>query len=177
MQEDISLFIDANDPDKLADFLVKKIGPRKEVKGFWVFNLLKSKFFQIPSGIPHNLTRFAVTITAEPQYHEEIYDTLANYLPTKQVILAYQAFTFHGFRSDIIVSVLSDGQTRVNEFVDKYIRSLKGVKNTQIVRISKTQRLVSTKEWIERAGAHFVPIKGKKIENFEALEDDWLAGC
>jgi hypothetical protein len=177
MQEDISLFIDAKDQDKLASFLIKKIGPREEVKGFWVFNLLMSKFFQIPSGVPHNLSRFTVTITAEPQHHEEIYETLSNYLPTKQVILAYMAFTFHGFRSDIILSILSDGQTRVNEFVDRYVKTLDGVLKTQIVRISKTQRLISAKEWVERAGSHFVPLKGKKIEDFEVLEDDWIAGC
>jgi hypothetical protein len=177
MQEDISLFIDAKDSDKLADFLVKKIGPREEIKGLWVFNLLKPKFFQYPSGIPHNLARFTVTINAEPQKLEDIYDTLSHYLPTKQVIPAYLAYTFHGFKSDIILSILSDGQTTVNTFVDRYVKSLDGVIKTKIVRISKTQRVVSTKEWITRAGSHFIPLKGKTIEDFVALEDDWIAGC
>jgi len=177
MQEDISLFIHAKDLDSIADFLIKKISKRDEVKGFFVFNLFKPKFFQIPSGIPHLLTRFTVTITAEPQRYSEIYNTLTHYLPTKQVIPAYLAYTFHGFKSDMLLSVLADGQTTVNSFVDKYVKNLDGVHRTQIARISKTHRVATTKEWIEKAGSHFVPLKGKKIENFDALEDDWLAGC
>ena len=177
MHEDISMFVDVKEQDKLAEFLVKKIAPMSEVKGFWVFNLMQSRFFQIPSGIPHMLTRFTITITAKPQYYKELYNTLANYLPTQQIIPAYVAYTFHGFKSDIIMSVLADGQTTVNEFVNKYIVKLDGVTRTEITRISKTERLVSAKEWVERAGSHFIPLKGKKIENFEKLEDDWIAGC
>jgi hypothetical protein len=177
MENDISMFIDVSNPDELSKFLIKKIGPRDEVEGFWVFNFLEPKFFQIPSGIPHNLSRFTVTITAEPQKYANIYKTLTHYLPTKQVIPAYVAYTFHGFKSDLIMSILSDGQTTVNSFVEKYIKSLDGVNRTQITRISKTQRLVTSKEWIERAGSHFVPLKGKKIDDFKALEEDWIAGC
>ena len=177
MQEDISLFIYAEDLDKISDFLIKKISKREETKGFFVFNLYQPKFFQIPSGIPHLLTRFTVTITAEPKHYQEIYDTLAHYMPTKQVIPAYLAYTFHGFKSDMLLSVLADGQTTVNKFVDRYVKSLEGVNRTQIARISKTHRVATTKDWLDKAGSHFVPLKGKKIENFKTLEDDWLAGC
>ncbi len=178
LQEDTSLILDVKDPDALADFLTEHIAKVKHVRGIWVINMAKMRFFRLPADRPIEFSRFTVTIDAMPDHFDPIYDTVANLKPGRDVMINYIAHTFQSFNASIMVSVLARSKNHMDAFVQDCIQSLDGVLGTEITYISKTKRLVTPEEWEESVGPYFLEPGGKQIKDIDPVYDDsFIAGC
>jgi hypothetical protein len=176
-KNDISLFIRIKDQDKLAKYLLEKLARIPSISGFWIINLFEPRFFIPVNDFPKNLTRFTLNITTDPGNYESIYQKISSMLPNGNFMVSYIAYTFHKFKSDIIVSILCTGSSTLNDIVDKYIRKIEGVLDIEITRISKTMKLVSIEELRSLGGAVYEPPDGFKIEEHSNLEEDMMSGC
>jgi hypothetical protein len=177
LQEDTSLIVDAKNPDALADFLLNHIAPIENVQGIWVINLAKMKFFKTPQEHHSDLSRFTVTVDAEPKHLDRIYETVSALKPGRDIIINYIAHTFQSPTASIMVSVLARSRNHVEAFVNDYIRSQDGVADAEITFISRTMRLASPKEWKESLGPYFVAPGGDPIKNIDVDDDSLIAGC
>jgi hypothetical protein len=92
-------------------------------------------------------------------------------------MISYIAYTFHKFKSDIIVSIVCEGLSTLNEIVNKYIKTIEGINNIEITRITKTQRLASIEEWRSFAGSLYIPSEGLIIDEQSTFEEDVISGC
>jgi hypothetical protein len=177
-QHDTSLIVDASDPDTLSDFLLKHIATAKHVRGIWVINMAKMRFFMLPSDRPRDFSRFTVTIDAKPDHLEKIYDEISSFEPGRDIMVNYIAQSFQSFSGSIIVSVLARGREHMERFTDDCIKSIEGVLNAEVTYISKTLRLVSPQEWQESVGPYTVAPGGKKLKDIDPAHDDTLmASC
>jgi len=178
LQEDTSLILDVRDPDALTEFLMEHIAKLKHVRGFWVLNMAKMRFFRLPLDRPSDFQRYTVTIDAMPNHIERIYDTISAFKPGRDVMINYIADTFESYSAAIMVSVLARSKNHMDAFVEECIRPIEGVKGTEITHISKTKRLVTSEEWEESVGPYFMEPGGKPIKDIDpAYDDSLIAGC
>jgi hypothetical protein len=177
MQEDTSLIVCARSSDALADYLMKHIAPIEDVRGIWVLNMAKMKFFKTPKGYTGDFQRFTVTIDAVPHRMQSIFESIASLKPGRDIIINYIAHTFQSFNASIMVSVLARSYNHMEAFVNDYIRPLEGVENAEITRISRTMRLVSPDEWRRSLSRFFVASDGESIKDIDAEDDSLIAGC
>jgi hypothetical protein len=176
-KNDISLFIKAKDQDTLAKYLLERLAKIQSIGGFWIINLFEPRFFLSTNNSSESLTRFTLNITTDPSQNENIYQQISHMLPNKDFMISYIAYTFHKFKSDIIVSILCTGSSTLNGIVDKYIRNLDGIFDIEITRISRTLKLVTSEELREVGGVVFEPSEGLIIEELSSHEEDMMSGC
>ncbi len=177
IQEDTSLIVDVTSPDALADFLTKHIAPLKYVRGIWVLNMAKMRFFVMPPDRPRDFSRFTVTIDALPQHMNKVYDTISAFEPGRDIIINYIAQTFESFNASILVSVLARSRGHMEAFVETHLKPLDGVMDYEITGISKTTRLATPEQWQESVGPYFVSPGGEHVKDIDAYDDSWMAGC
>lgn len=177
LQEDTSLIVDAKGPDALANFLTENIATIKDVRGIWVLNMAKMKFFKTPQEHHRDLSRYTVTIDAMPKHMHQIYGSISALKPGRDIIINYVAQTFQSPTASIMISVLARSTNHVNAFVNDYIRPLEGLVDADITYISKTMRLASPKEWKDSLGPYFVAPNGESIKDIDVDDDSLLSGC
>lgn len=177
LQEDTSLIVDTKDIDSLADFLIKHIATLKYVRGIWVINMAKMRFFKIHMERPGEFSRFTVTINALPQKLDHVYNAISSLEPGRDIMINYITHTFESFRESIMVSVLARSLNHMDAFVRDCVKPIEGVVHTEITSISKTIRLVTPEEWQESVGPYLVDAGGEHIKDIEADDDSLMTGC
>ncbi|UCE75279.1 MAG: hypothetical protein JSV56_06155 [Methanomassiliicoccales archaeon] len=161
-----SLIVNARNAEMFLHFLNHHILPLDYVTGVYIFNLMKPTFFSIPRGTCLDLKRFTVTIDANPSKYKEIYEAVCMIKPTKFFVVSYIAYTFQEPGSDMVLSVLAQGPSAVKQGVRKYIDSLDGVNNTDIVWVPKTRKLYSGAEAEKFKGTHYLSDESLSMEMF-----------
>ena len=177
LQEDTSLIVDAKNADGLADFLMKHIATIEGVRGIWVINMAKMRFFRTQQEHPRDLSRFTVTIDAMPKHMDTIFESISSLKPGKDIIINYITNTFQSFKDSIMVSVQARSRNHMDAFVNQYIRSLEGVVDAEVTHISKTMRLVSHEEWQKHVGPYLVAPGMGRTMDIDAYDDSLIAGC
>jgi hypothetical protein len=177
MKNDVSLIIRTRTSEDLSKYLLEKLSPIDYIEGFWIINLFEPRFFLPPEKGAKQLSRFTLNISANPMYYKSIYQTISQLLPNNDFMISYIAYTFHKFKSDIIVSIVCEGLSTLNEIVNKYIKTIEGINNIEITRITKTQRLASIEEWRSFAGSLYIPSEGLIIDEQSTFEEDVISGC
>lgn len=177
LQEDTTLIVDTKDSDALADFLMRHIAPLKFVRGMWILNMAKLRFFKLPQERPREFSRFTVTIDVIPQDIDKVYETISAFKPGKDIIVNYIVYTFQSFSAAIMASVLATNKNSMEAFVEDYIKPLKGVADAKITRISKTMRLVSPEEWQASIGRYVMEPGGTPIKSADVHDDSLVGSC
>jgi hypothetical protein len=177
MKNDISLIIKSKNQLCLSKYLIDKLAPIDYIRGFWVLNLFEPRFMVATDKAYKNLSRFTLNIYSDPNNYKKVYNKISEMLPNKDFMISYIAYTFNKFKSDIIVSILCSGSSTLNEIVEKYIKTLEGVEDIEITRITKTKRLTSIDEWRSLAGSVYKQSNGMIIEEQGTLEEDIMSGC
>ena len=148
------------------NFLNEHVLPLECVMGVYIFNLMKPMFFPIPSGTCLDLKRFTVNINTVPARLNEIYQGICRIEPTKYFVVAYIAYTFQEHGSDIVVSLLAESLSAAKQGVREHIDTLEGVLDTNIVRVTRTRRLYSSKNEGKLKGTPYKPDPPINLEMF-----------
>lgn len=177
LQEDVSLVLDAENLDVVGNYISKHVAPMKEVEGIRVIPLVNPRFFIPVKGTPRDMKRFTVSVTADPNRLDEVYEFLSNFKPNKGFSPAYLAHVFRGFGRDIWYSVFCRGETTVKKFVDTYLNPHAGILGTKITYMSQSKRLVPREEWKKVLKPMMVKMGDFEVEEFEDFDEDWMASC
>jgi hypothetical protein len=176
--DEISLIIDVDNLDSLGDFILDKIVPIDCVRDIWVINFMQPRFFTVPKNTDPCIKRFTISIDANPSEYSAIFNFISKIKPSRSVIVTYLAYTFHEYGDDILISVLAQGKSTVDAFVDNFIMPIEGVNGTKITRITKTKLLTTLEDW-KIFSSPFTKIdKNVDIAELDNLfEEDFIAGC
>lgn len=177
LQEDISLIFETENLNILSDFLTKYVAPNECVRGMWLINLTKMKFFKIPSDFPEGFSRYTLTIDVKPNRLKQVFETISSFRFGRDIMINYIAQTFHSFHSSLMVSVLAKSRNHLDAFVRGCIEKMDGVMEVETTHISKTMRLVPAEEWKETISGYMIDPCGEQIEDIEAPDDSFMAGC
>jgi DNA-binding Lrp family transcriptional regulator len=177
LQEDISIILDAKNMDSVADFVAEHLAPMKEVAAIRIMGLMKPRFFPLPKESSRELKRFTVSVSVEPNEFESVYDYLSNFQATKAVVPVYLACTFNGFGRDILFSILCPGETTAKKFVNMYVDTFKGIRDTNTTYLSQSKRLASKEEWRKRVKRYKYDKGDFEIDEMDTFEEDWIGGC
>ena len=143
-QNHVSLICDVNDPDALADFMIKEIAPCTEITHTRTATLLKPAFYPVPKDAPSSLCRFLVPLKVYPKKFNEIHEKLLKLDLPEDIYVAYVAFSLG--EEDMIVSLLSEGREAVIRFVSGRIED-SGIESIRIGVTHRTKRLVDASKW------------------------------
>jgi DNA-binding Lrp family transcriptional regulator len=145
--EDTSLFISAENPDILGNFLAKKVSKIEGVDKIWMINLMGMKFFKIPEEKLMEMQRAVVTIRAYPNKFDEIYNGLSKFQPFGDFIPVYVAYTFHYYGDSLMFSLVANDIKGIQGYIEENIKEIPGVFGYTTDFIEKQQRLASKEVW------------------------------
>jgi hypothetical protein len=172
---DISLIVSSKSTDACSDFILRHLAPFEGIMDMWVFNLMEPRFFPLPKKLPQNLARFTISLNVHPREGPFIIEAISRMKPSKSALITYIAFTYHG-HGDMLISLLAEDKTAVEDFVRKYLDPMKGVVRAEIIPIVKSKKLVSSEEWMNHCRQYFVTIDDEVQMDLKIYEDWFMAG-
>ena len=144
---DTSLIVDIKDSHSFADFVIKYISPLEDLKGIWLVNLIRPKFFPIPQDTPKDCQRYTATIRVESREYLNVYDLISKITPKEGAMITYIAFTFQAVGQDILLSILAKDDSVKDKFINHHIKTITGIQDVQSTEVTKTKRLIPLNEW------------------------------
>lgn len=156
-QEDTSLFISAENPDVLGNFIAKRVSTIEGADKIWIINLMGMKFFKIPEKLLMEWQRAVVTIRAYPNRFAGIYSAISKLAPTSDAAPVYIAYTFHLFEDSLMFSLIAKDVKGVQQYLESNIKDLPGIFGYTTNFIEKQQRLASKNHWKDYVRANLLP--------------------
>ena len=151
--EDVSLFIHTNDSNSLGDFIAEELNKIEHVTGIWVIHLIKPIFYPLPKDTK-SMKRFAISLKVFINNLGDVYRNIATARLPDGLKLAYIAYTFHLFEDSIQLSILTENEENLNNYLTTVVEKMPGVLRTTFNLIERTRPLVSYATWREYSSKH-----------------------
>ncbi len=174
---DISLMIDAKDPEALPPFITDNILKMDGVWDIQMIPLLNPNFFEIPKYIKKGKYKhFTVTLDVKSDKTVSVFKYLQKIAATPEVAITFLAYTFYSFESDIILTLLSPDMEHAGKFVKNKLRTIDGVTDSLLWQIETWKTLITDNEWRNYINNYL------KLDKLDiALEqweiDGYICGC
>jgi DNA-binding Lrp family transcriptional regulator len=147
---DISLMVDAKDPDALPAFITEVLLPMDGVWDIQMIPLLTPNFFEIPNFIRNKkYEHFTVTLDIKSKKTESVFKYIEKIAATEKIAITFLAYTFYSYESDVILTLLSPDIHHAGQFVKEKLRPIEGVIDTLLWQIEKYKSLLTNEEWKE----------------------------
>jgi hypothetical protein len=161
--EDVSLFIHTVDPNFLGDFIADDLNKIEQVTGIWVIHLIKPIFYPLPKDTK-NMKRYAISLKVFVKNLKDVYQNIASACLPDGLKLAYLAYTFHLFEDSIQLSILTENEETLNNYLTRVVEKRSGVLRATVNLIEGTRPLVSYEAWREYSLKHgIVPSWDEKL--------------
>lgn len=151
--EDVSLFIHTVDPNFLGDFIAEDLNKIEHVTGIWVINMIKPIFYPLPKDT-RNRKRFAISLKVFIKNLKDVYRNIATARLPDGLKLAYVAYTFHLFEDSIQLSILTENEETLKNYLADVVEKMPGVLRTTVNLVERTRPLVSYDAWREYSLKH-----------------------
>jgi len=179
----VSLFIEADDIERIGDVLVEDIGACPQIVDTRTIPLLKMAFLPTPKEKPKRTKRYSVMVRCRPKEYYSIYREVLDVQPAPGIFATFVAFLIGDF--DVMVSIVATSQKKVREYVARSIWKLDGVEEVKIFPIQKSKLLIGENDWqmLQRALLYVPPWAGDEMKDTLAFgfhlteEDIHLAGA
>ncbi|UCE75280.1 MAG: hypothetical protein JSV56_06160 [Methanomassiliicoccales archaeon] len=172
---DISLVVSSRSADAFADYILNHMAPLDSIRDIWVFNMMDTRLFSIPANLSQNLKRFTITLNVVPGEAPFIFDFISKIKPSAEILITYITYIYHR-HGDILISLLAGDKSVAEDFVRRYIGSMKGVIRTEIIPIIKSKNLANSEEWRDNCGQYFDIKNGRDVGDLEVYESWWKIG-
>jgi hypothetical protein len=106
-----------------------------------------------------------------------VYTQLARTRPTEDTSITYMAFTFQDCGKSITMSVLSRDEGTLRSFIDESVETIDGATTLRTVRIKRTMKLASFREWQKAVHPLTQWETATSCEFDEDILRDVVAGC
>jgi hypothetical protein len=166
----VSLLIETDNMDSIADMLATDVGNCDEVTRTRTINLMKPAFFPVPRDIPEGLSRYMTMLEVRPKSYNETYNRLIRLKRPDDIYFSYSAYSCG--RDDVRVSAIAKDWDTMRAFANKNIYTLEGVKSGVIMRICKSKRLTTPEKWREHQRKYAVGrLTGEPVK--DGYDYDW----
>jgi hypothetical protein len=151
--EDVSLFIHTVDPNFLGDFIAESLSKIEHVTEIWAIHLIKPIFYPLPKDTK-NMRRFVISLKVYIKNLKKVYENIATASLPDGLKLAYLAYTFHLFEDSLQLSILTENERTLNNYLTGSVEKTPGVLRTTVNLIERTRPLVSYETWREYSSKH-----------------------
>lgn len=174
---DLSLLIDAKDPEAIPRFINQVILVMDGVWDIQIIPLLKPNFFEPPKGAKKKkLKHFTISLDVKSSRTEGVFKYLRKIAAEKDIPITFLAYTFSSYESDILFTLLAPDMATAGNFVKNKIRKINGVIDTILWQIETWKPLISDKEWRVYVNHYLNEYKIEKdVEQWEI--DGFICGC
>ncbi len=145
---DTSLISSAPSVEVLFDTLLGMLRDVASADGIWIFPLVKPKFFEVPSNVGKDASRFLITITTKPSDAMKVYDAISAFRQTADLSMTYLAFTCQRFCDTLTLSLFARSMEHVTRFVDQELKVVPGITRSGITPMTKSKRLLPYAEMV-----------------------------
>jgi hypothetical protein len=164
----MTLIYDVENVDLFGDIIAKSIPSLLHPEKTRTISLLRPVFFPAPKDRPANLERFQVAIRSRPEATENIFNGIISIDYPRDAFPTYAAYSFG--EDDILVSMLSTGRGRIEQFVGESIKQLKGVVAVEVGHISQSKRVAPAEMWRRYRESRYLYKPTAAFEEFDFLE-------
>jgi hypothetical protein len=145
---DSSLIVSAPSNEVLFDALIEILTGVRSADGLWIFPLVKPKFFEVPTNVGRDASRFLITITTRPSDAMRVYNAISSFRQTADLSMIYLAFTCQRYCDTLTLSVFAKSNDHVNRFVDQELNVVEGISRATITPMTKSKRLLPYAEMV-----------------------------
>ena len=171
----LTIIYDVQDADRFGDILVNGIPSMLKPEKTRTITLLKPVFFPAPKERPANLERYQVALRTSTNELENVFRHLLYLNYPKDVFPTYVAYSFG--EDDILISMLSIGRHRIEEFIAQNVRSEPGVAHVEVTRINMSKRLAPPGMWKDYRESRFLFKPTNHYEEYDFTELAALSGA
>ncbi len=171
---DISLMVDALDPEKLPEFITNVILQMEGVWDLQTIHLFNPHFFKLPSYVKKDEFRqFTVTLDIKTHKTEAVFKYLCDFAATEEAAISFLAYTFYSYDNDIIFSLLAPNIEEAGKFVNEKIRTIDGVYDSLLWQIERSRMIISHEEFLE----YINYFRMEEIVSEELWDESYIAAC
>jgi hypothetical protein len=171
----LTIIYDVQDADAFGDILVTRIPSMLKPEKTRTITLLKPVFFPAPKERPANLERYQVALRTRTNELENVFRHLLYLKYPTDVFPTYAAYSFG--EDDILISMLSVGRHRIEEFVAQNVQSETGVAHVEVTRINMSKRLAPQGMWKDYRESRFLFKPTNHYEEYDFTELAALSGA
>lgn len=176
VQGETSLIVDATDLSALSDFIMTHLAEDETIVNIRVVNMMQPLFFPAPTNA-RELQRFTVNVCCRPKQCKEIYKEVSRIRTTDDIAITYISFNFMDCGNSLTLSVLSRDEDALETFLDQQVDSIQGAQTIDYVRIIKTRKLASLREWQKTIHPLTLWEQATSCDYDEEILRDVIAGC
>ncbi|UCG68432.1 MAG: hypothetical protein JSV09_11535 [Thermoplasmata archaeon] len=168
----IGVIFDVEKIDYIVKFVVQQIGACEDIIDTQTLTLMKPVFLPSPKERPDCLYRYTIHVKVEPRYYHDVYNELLNHRFKTNIFPTYIAYSLGDF--DIVISMLAEGIDSVEAFVNETLGKIKGVTESTIYPIEKSEHLASGETWrrLQRSLLHIPPWVSKELKKHYLYDYD-----
>lgn len=171
---DISLMIDAKDPEALPAFITDVILKMDGVYDLQTIPLFNPNFFKLPSYVNKvDFKHFTVTLDVLSNKTEDVFKYLRDFAATEEAAISFLAYSFYSYDNDIIISLLAPSIEEAGKFVNEKIRSIDGVIDSFLWQIEKSKLIISQANWLE----YINYFRMEDIVSEEFWDESYICAC
>jgi hypothetical protein len=171
----MTITYDVKDPDWFADIVVNKIPSLLHPEKMRTITFLRPVFFPAPKDRPQSLDRYQVAIKGRPGELEAIFNHLLGLSYPTDAFPTYAAYSFG--EDDILLSMLSTGQDKLERFLKANMESQSGVTGISIGHITRSKRVAPTEMWKRYRERRYLSKPTAEQEEYDFLEREVLHGA
>jgi translation elongation factor EF-1beta len=141
-----TVMFDVNNAECIYKLFTKELSQCDMIEQSRTLTLMSPIFYPVPKNRPGTLHRYRIAVRVDTAHLESAFNKITNIDYSKLGVLpTYQAFSFG--EDDILLSVLSEKEENINNFIQKNLAQLEGVNNVEYLTITRSLRIIPKDEW------------------------------
>jgi len=140
----VTLYVMSDDIEAVGDFIVKDLGTCKDIESTMTIPLLKMVFLPIPRQTPP-LQRYSIMIHCNLAHYFSAFRSVIDLDPGEGLYPTFSAFLLGNW--DIMLSMCAESRDRLEQFVEKQLKEVEGVRGVDIFPIEKSFIVCSEDDW------------------------------
>ncbi len=143
----VCMMLDISSLDAFQDKFLNELNKVISLRKTETVPLMSPLFFPVREGVDYTLDRYVASLEIAPEKYDEVYNKILDTKFTNDTYARWMSYSLG--KEDIILFMFSDDRESTNEFINKNIESIGGVKTIEIERIFDFMPMLSTEAFRE----------------------------
>jgi hypothetical protein len=141
-----TVMFDVKNIDTMYQLFTRELAQCDMIDASRTLTLMSPVFYPVPKDRPKKLHRYRIAVQVDTAHLEMVSNKITEIDFDKTGIFpTYQAFSFG--EDDILLSVLSESEEHINNFIQDNLAPFEGVNNVEYITITKSYRIIPKEEW------------------------------
>jgi hypothetical protein len=141
----VTLYLMSDDIEAVGDFIVKDLGECDDIMYTMTVPLLKMVFLPVPKDIPGGAKRYTIMMRCDFSNYYSAFKEVMDIRPDPGMNVTFAAFLIGKY--DILLSMVSESREMIDEFVEKKLKAIAGVREAEVFPIEKSWIVAGEDDW------------------------------